>query len=456
MKRIAILISILMCAATLAAQDITGTWSGKADFGLQSLNLVFHIEKTDGGYSATMDSPDQNASGIEASSASFEGDTLRIAVSRIGFSYTGVLDGDKITGALTQRGATFPLDLKRGSFAYNRPQEPLPPYPYISEEVVFENKKAGIKLAGTLSVPESGGKFPAVVLITGSGPQNRDEEIMGHKPFLVLADYLTRRGIAVLRFDDRGFGESEGDFASATTADFATDASAAVDYLRTRKEIDKKKIGVAGHSEGAAAAFMTAANRRDIAFVISMAGAGMDGGELLMWQNNDILKAEENTPENFTDYYVATLGRAYEIVRTHEPEFLAANADSLAGVVMRPSLYYKQTRENISRIFVQASQAWFNFFIKYDPTTDIRRVKCPVMAINGNKDLQVSSDNLSLIAFALQESDNWRLNIREYPGLNHLFQTSETGKIQEYGKIEETISPRVLEDIAEWIPKALR
>lgn len=456
MKRIATLIALVICIVPLRAQDITGTWSGKADFGLQSLNLVFHIEKTDGGYSATMDSPDQNAYGIGASSASFDGDTLRIAVSRIGFSYTGVLNGETVEGSFSQRGAVFPLDLKRGGVVYNRPQEPTPPYPYISEDIVFENKKAGIKLAGTLTVPEKGGKFPAVVLITGSGVQNRDEEIMGHKPFLVLADYLTRRGIAVLRFDDRGSGSSEGNFASATTADFASDASAAVDYLRGRVEIDKKKIGLAGHSEGAAAAFMTAANRRDIAFVISMAGGAMQGDEILIRQNYLTLNAEESTPENFTHYYIGTLERTYEIIKAYEPEFLAANADSLAVVSTRPSLYYRQTLENIRQIFAQASQPWLNFFIKYDPKEDIRRVKCPVMAINGNKDMQVDPENLRLISSTLQEAGNRRLNIREYPGLNHLFQSCETGKIQEYVKIEETISPRVLEDIAEWIPQALR
>ena len=440
-----------MSAATLQAQDITGSWNGKAEFGLRSLRLVFHIERTAGGYSATMDSPDQGAKGIPASSASFERDTLRIAVSQIDFTYTGVPEGNKMRGSVTQRGNTYPLNLERGDVVLNRPQEPKPPYPYRSEDVVFENGAAGIKLAGTLTMPSEGKKFPAVVLLTGSGAQNRDEEMLGHKPFLVLADHLTRQGIAVLRFDDRGFGQSEGDRSTATTADYATDASAAVDYLRTRKEIDKKKIGLLGHSEGAALAFMTAAERHDVAFVVSMAGAAMPGDEILIRQNRDILKAEKDVPEGYVDYYIETLRKTYDMVRLHDAKYLKANADRLASEVTGPSLYYVQTHDNIRQILEQASQPWLNFFVKYDPAKDIRRVTVPVMALNGNRDLQVSPGNLALIESALREAGVERFSIKEYPGLNHLFQTSQTGKVQEYGQIEETVSPRVLEDIANWI-----
>ncbi len=451
MRRLTLLFALIMSVAALQAQDITGSWNGKAELGIHRLTMVFHIEKTGAGYSSKMDSPDQGVKGIPVDQTSFTGDTLRITISRINFTYTGILKGGAIKGSFTQHGVTFPLDLERGDIVLNRPQEPKPPYPYRSEDVVFENKQAGIRLAGTLTMPSEGKKFPAVVLLTGSGAQNRDEEIMGHKPFLVLSDYLTRQGIAVLRFDDRGFGESGGDRAETTTADYATDASAAMDYLRTRKEIDKKKIGLAGHSEGAAVAFITATKRHDAAFVVSMAGAAMPGDEILIRQNRDILNAEPNVPEGYVDYYIETLRRTYDIVKTSEPAFLKANADSLAGVVTRPSLYYKQTREQIRQIFDQLSEPWFVFFVRYDPAEDIRRVTVPVMALNGNRDLQVNSANLALIEMALREAGVERFSIKEYPGLNHLFQTSQSGRIQEYGQIEETISPRVLEDIAAWI-----
>ncbi len=450
MKRLTLLFALIMSVAALHAQDITGPWNGKAEFGLRSLRLVFHIEKTGGGYSATMDSPDQGVKNRKVSSVAFSRDTLRIGIAQIDFTYTGVKKGDKIVGAFTQRGATFPLDLERGDVVLNRPQEPKPPYPYRSEDVVFENKQAGIKLAGTLTMPSEGKKFPAVVLLTGSGAQNRDEEIMGHKPFLVLADYLTRQGIAVLRFDDRGVGGSEGDLRSATTADLATDASVAMDYLRTRKEIDKKKIGLAGHSEGAALAFMTAANRHDVAFVVSMAGAAMPGDEILIRQNRDILRAEK-TDDAFIDYYIDILHKVYDTVRAQPAQYLKDNAARLADEVTGPSFYHSVVKGQVEQLFTELSTPWLNFFAKYDPAEDIRRVQCPVMALNGNRDLQVSSSNLALIEKALREAGVERFSIKEYPGLNHLFQTSQTGKVQEYGEIEETVSPRVLEDIGAWI-----
>ncbi len=451
MKRLTTLLISIIGIAALQAQDITGSWNGKAEIGPRSIRLVFHIEKTGGGYSATMDSPDQGAKGIPVSSATFTDGTLTISIPQLGFKYTGMLSGDRLKGSFTQSGDIFTLDMDRGDVVLSRPQEPKPPFPYRSEAAVFENKHAGIRLAGTLTMPAGGKKFPAVVLLTGSGPQNRDEELAGHKPFLVLADYLTRQGMAVLRFDDRGFGESGGIFAGSTTADFATDAAAAIDYLRTRKEIDKKKIGLLGHSEGAAVAFITAAGRRDLAFVVSMAGAAMPGDEILIRQNRDILNAEPNMPEGYVDYYIEILRRTYDTAKSNEPGFLKANADSLAGAVTRPSLYYMQTREQIRQIFSQLSEPWFISFLDYDPADDIRRVTAPVMAINGDKDLQVSSENLAIMESVLREAGIEQFCIKEYPGLNHLFQTSPTGRIQEYGQIEETISPRVLEDIAEWI-----
>lgn len=453
MKRIISSIILIISTQAVFSQGITGTWSGKADFGLNKLPIVFHIEKTDEGYSSKMDSPDQNVKGVQVASTSFTQDTLRIEIPQIAFTYTGVLKGNRIEGQFDQRGMRLPLNLDRGDFARNRPQEPKPPYPYRSEEVVFDNKKEGFKLAGTLTMPREGKKFPAVVLITGSGAQNRDEEIMGHKPFLVLADHLTRNGIAVLRFDDRGVGKSEGSMKDHTTADFATDAAAAMDYLRSRKEIDKRKIGLAGHSEGGAIAFMLAAQRKDVAFVVSMAGPALPGDEIIIRQNRDILEAEDGSPEGFIDYYIDILGKVYDTVRARPAEYLRDNAGRLAADVTGPSLYHTVVKGQVEQLFTELSTPWLNYFVQYDPAQSILDTRCPVMAINGNRDLQVSSENLAVIESLLRQSGNERFNIREYPGLNHLFQNSRTGKVQEYAEIEETISPRVLEDISTWILK---
>lgn len=456
MKRIFFLLALTLSVSATGAQDITGKWNGAINTGVSKLRLIFDISAVDGGFRTSMVSIDQTSLSIPASTTIYSAPELTVRFDNLNAVFKGNLseDGATIEGTFTQNNYPFALKLVPGDIELKRPQTPQPPYPYRSEDVVFENRQAGIKLAGTLTMPSEGKKFPAVVLISGSGAQNRDEEIAGHKPFMVLADYLTRQGIAVLRFDDRGFGESGGNFAEATSADFATDAAAAVDYLRSRREIDKKKIGMAGHSEGARVAFKVAAERRDIAFVISMAGAGMPGDSILIHQNRDILNAEESVPDGYVDYYIAALERLYKVVRKHEPGYLAANADSLAGTLTEPSLYYTQTREQLRQILIQVSSSpWLYAFVKDDPVEDIRRVACPVMAINGNRDLQVSSANLAHIESALRSSDNVRFNIREYPGLNHLFQTSQTGKIQEYALIEETISPRVLEDIGKWILK---
>lgn len=430
-------------------RNMAGTWSGKADIWGTSLRLVFHIAE-DG---ATMDSPDQGATGIPVTTTTFSGDTLRLSVASIGLSYTGVLKNGVIEGAFTQRGAKFTLDLTRGDVVLNRPQEPRGPFPYRSEEVAFENPAAGITLAGTLTTPSEGGRFPAVVLLTGSGAQNRDEEILGHKPFLVLADHLTRRGIAVLRFDDRGVGGSGGDPRTATTADFATDAAAALDYMHNRREIDPARTGLAGHSEGGLIAFIAAARHPEkIAFVVSIAGPGVRGDSVLIMQTEDIVVAQGIPSEKLPEM-MAKQRRAYSLIFDNTPEFVEADIDSLAslaepGFASLPDDIKKQIRGGMLTL----NAPWPRFFAKYDPAGDLEKIDCPVLAINGDKDLQVrASVNLAAIRAGLEAGGNTAVTTVEYPGLNHLFQTTETGAVEEYGTIEETISPQVLNDIADWI-----
>lgn len=339
-----------------------------------------------------------------------------------------------------------------------RPQEPRPPFPYRTEEVTFENPEAGITLAGTLTMPFKGRKFPAVVLLTGSGAQNRDEELFGHKPFLVLADHLTRSGIAVLRFDDRGVGGSGGDPATSTSVDFATDAAAAIEYLRTRREIDHGKTGLAGHSEGGFIAFMTAATHPDeVAFVVSMAGPGVSGEEVSVMQVEDIMLAR-GTPAETAKMYADKQRRDLEMFYDLDPGVVEANIDSIAAVMV-PGFDFlvDDIKEKARAQILGSNSPWARFFMAHDPAVDLIRVKCPVLALNGDKDLQIrASVNLPAIDYALEAGGNTDFEAIEYPGINHLFQTSETGAIEEYGQIEETISPAVLEDIADWILKIMR
>ncbi|HUH45644.1 MAG TPA: alpha/beta hydrolase, partial [Arenibacter sp.] len=252
-KKVVLTLIIGFISLSGLGQDISGAWNGVLKVQGIQLRLVFNIDKTANGYIATMDSPDQGTNGIPVTTTSFDNSLLKISIASAGIEYEGVLDQDHIiNGNFRQAGQSFPLSLSKSEKVEKsvRPQEPIKPYPYYEEEIYFENREDAVKLSGTLTLPRKDGFFPAVILISGSGPQNRDEELMGHKPFLVLSDYLTKNGIAVLRYDDRGVGASTGDFKTATSLDFSKDAEAGVQYLKTRKEIDTKKIGLIGHSEG--------------------------------------------------------------------------------------------------------------------------------------------------------------------------------------------------------------
>jgi pimeloyl-ACP methyl ester carboxylesterase len=324
--------------------------------------------------------------------------------------------------------------------------------------VTFTNHEAGITLAGTLTMPARGRHFPAVVLLTGSGAQNRDEEILGHRPFLVLADHLTRRGIAVLRFDDRGIGGSGGDPTTATTADFATDAAAAIDYLRSRREINRQKIGMAGHSEGAAIAFMTAADHPEkAAYVVSMGGVGVGGLEISVMQFEDSARAQ-GMSEEMARMYGEKQRRDLTTFMSLDPEVIESRTDSVAALIVPGFNFLTDEIKQKARIQIRGSNSpWARFFMTHDFTGDITRVKCPVLAVGGDKDRQVrSSVNLPAIRAALEAGGNTRITTTEYPNLNHLFQTTETGRIDEYATIEETFSPRVMEDIADWILQTVR
>lgn len=459
---------LFLMFSLLPAQDsrISGVWQGSLKVQGFELRIVFHLAKSEkGDWTATMDSPDQGATGIHVDSVKFSNEIVRLTVLRVLGVYNGKLEpGDStIKGNWSQSGATFPLDLKRATapIEVKRPQEPHPPYPYMEEEVTFPNKKAGIRLAGTLTLPKQGGPFAAVVMISGSGPQDRDENIFNHKPFKVIADDLTRNGIAVLRYDDRGKAGSSGDFSTATTIDFASDALAAIKYLKSRKDIDHAKIGLIGHSEGGLIAPMVAEESHDVGFIVLLAGPSLMGKDIILLQDSLISLAngipietiKKNREMASTMYSIVESESDTGVMRQKLTSFLrSAVKESEDG-----SASDKAREEGIARTVQQLSSPWFRFFLFYDPVPALMKVDCPVLALNGTKDLQVPFRvNLEGIERAVKEGGNSRVTIRELPGLNHLFQRAETGAPSEYVKIEETFAPEALTEIREWIRSVVK
>jgi dienelactone hydrolase len=318
------------------------------------------------------------------------------------------------------------------------------------------NERDGINLAGTLTLPEKGTKFPAVVMVTGSGAQNRDEEIMGHKPFFVIADYLTRNGIAVLRCDDRGTAASQGTHATATNEDFATDTEAMVNYLRSRKEINAKKIGIIGHSAGGIIAFIVAKKDPSIAFVVSLAGAGVRGDSLMLKQV-ELISKSQGMPDAVWQGMKPSIRNRYAILQQTDktPEELQKELYADVTKTMSPEqLKDLNTIQQLSAQISSMTSPWYLHFMRYDPAQDLKKLKCPVLALNGEKDIQVDAAmNLAAIQERITGNGNKNVTVKAYPNLNHLFQTCEKGTLAEYGQLEETINPEVLKDIIEWIRK---
>lgn len=464
MKRI-ITLFILLTSLSLSAQNIIGKWQGNLIVPGGKLRLVININQGLAGYTATMDSPDQGAKDLPVDKIDFTDNTLTFAITAANISYKGKLENSIIKGTFNQNGYSLALDLSQGEIVTakaKRPQEPKAPSPYHSEDITFKNAKANITLGGTLTLPKKEGNFPAVVLISGSGSQDRNEEIMEHKPFLVLADHLTKNGIAVLRFDDRGVGASGGNPANATSADFATDAQAAFDYLKTRKEINKKEIGFIGHSEGGLIAQLLAEKNPDAAFIVLMAGPGIQGSELMVLQNYMIGKAD-GIPENELTTMGATLRKAYTVITTENDEKLRkAAVTEIFTKEFGPFFASKGVpKDEIGRVVQgqveQLTSPWFVYFLKYNPAPVLEKIKCPVLALNGEKDLQVAATaNLDGISRAAEKSGNKKVTVKKFPGMNHLFQECTTGSIQEYGQIEQTLSPTVLAEISGWINKQVK
>jgi fermentation-respiration switch protein FrsA (DUF1100 family) len=424
---------------------MVGSWRGiLTPANGSTLHLVFTIVSDPHGYlTGTLISADQSPQPIPFQAAYADG-IVDIKVSAVGGSFHGRMHGDTIKGAWTQSGAVIPLNLTRSANAYAppvRPQNPKPPFPYTASSVTFPGEAANVVLAGTLTVPPGVGPFPAVILIAGSGPNDRDETVFGHRPFLVLADYLTRRGVAVLRYDKRGIGKSSGDYIDATTADFARDATAAVTYLKSITDINSARIGLIGHSEGGIIAPLCASSSSDVAFIVLMAGTGVRGDKLLERQMSQIggMEAGNSKSLQATVKFVST---EYEVLTDprHEDDATVVLADKAKESGLSPK----------SAMILLSP--WFRYMMTYDPRSALLNVKCPVLAIGGSKDLQVDPDqNLPAIESALKEGGNKDYTVKELTGLNHLFQPAVTGLPTEYAKIDTTIDPSALELIGDWV-----
>lgn len=456
---VALVTTLLLCPCLYAQQDISGKWTGS--FSGQEM-LIFHFKKEKEALSGTFDSPKQGAFGMGMTSVILSGDSLIITVLPIHASYKGKLVNDTtINGNWYQGAGVLPLAFIRTP--ERRPQTPVPPFSYNSEDVEYDNADKTVHFGATLTFPKKGGPFVTAILLTGSGQEDRDETIMGHKPFAVIADHLTKNGYAVLRIDDRGLGKTTGSLQGITSHDFARDVEAAIDYLKRRKEIDSNKIGLIGHSEGGLIAGITATNReQDVHFIISLAGPGVKGAALLVAQNEKIL-AEQGVPEAGIAFYKKFL---HEVT-----DSMTLQSDS-AAIFKQATVTYNRLKQNTPDSVLRTlgifselqaialfknlagnfSTSWMKYFITSDPGHYIQQLSCKYLALNGSEDIQVvAALNLAGIEAALQKSRSKDYATKELKGLNHLFQHCQSCTVAEYGKLEETFAPEALNTITEWL-----
>lgn len=447
-----------------------GTWKGKLNVGIE-LRIVFHItEDGKGGLVATADSPDQAAYGLKCDATTIFNNEVTIKMTELKATFNGKLLNDStIDGSFIQQVA-ITLILKKKTektIERKRPQTPQPPFPYKSEDVEYYNADKSLKYGATITTPEGNGPFPAAVLITGSGAQDRNETFFDHKVFAVIADHLTRKGFIVLRVDDRGVGKSTGKFAVATTEDFAKDVSSSMDYLLSKTKVDKKKVGLIGHSEGGMIAPMVAMKRKDINFIVLMAGPGVNIIDLMAEQNAAIAKSNGVSEETIKEIRPLFKEAAATILEASDSinaiKNLTAFTEKWAATKSKEMLKElnfetaKQRINYINEMVKQFQSPWFRYFIRFRPSQYLKQLKCKVLAINGDKDIQViSRQNLPGIEAALKKSKSKVYQIKELPGLNHLFQSCKQCTLNEYGELEETISPDVLNIISNWLEKNVK
>lgn len=453
----------LLAAHPLAAQQspLVGEWGGALEVPGATLRLALTVADSAGTLHARFRSVDQGDAEF-AATVRTAGDSAIIEAARVGATFRAVLVGrDTLRGEWAQGAGTLPMMMTRGALprgrAMLRPQHPRPPYPYRSEEVTVESVP-GVRLAGTLTLPTGAGPHPGVVLVTGSGAQDRDETLLGHKPFLVLSDHLTRNGIAVLRLDDRGTGQSTGSFAAATSEDFARDASAALRWLRARPEVKDDAVGIVGHSEGGMIGPMVAARYPDdVNFLVLLAGPGMPSAELLMLQGALISRAGGESEAEVQRTIALQRELFSAIAQTADSTALHARLREISARFRASLTAEERAQPGYSDATMEATlgtlvSPWYRWFIRYDPAPALRATRVPVLALNGSLDLQVPPDeNLAGIVQGLRAAGNRDVTTEELPGLNHLFQTATTGAPSEYAQIEETMAPVVLERVTAWI-----
>ena len=448
MKTKLFLITLFAIFQSIYAQDISGSWKGDLEVQGTRLPLIFNIHKDGNGYKSVFDSPMQGAKAISIQKTDFQNNEITFDASNLGITYKGKLKGNKIEGNFFQNGMILPLNLERKTNAeplMNRPQTPKPPFDYDTEEVNFNNETEGNKLAGTLTTSKSFSKnSPIVVMITGSGPQNRDEELFGHKPFLVIADNFAKKGIATLRLDDRGIGNSEKGKAGPTTADFAGDISSAVNFLAKR---GYKNVGLLGHSEGGMIAPMVAAKNKKVKFLVLMAAPGTPIDELLVQQNYNGGKLVGMSEKDLQNAKTSNQ-TIYKFIR----DYNGNNYENDVKKFLNENFKDKMGETEINAVGKQTKSNWFRYFIKFTPDLYLSQIKIPVLALNGSLDFQVpAKENLVAIKKSLTKANNKNFETLEIEGKNHLFQTAKTGSFSEYGQIEETISPKVLDKMSAWI-----
>ncbi|MFT3979104.1 MAG: alpha/beta fold hydrolase [Ferruginibacter sp.] len=475
MKHLFSILSFIFFSFNVFAQSdrYTGTWEGDLDAGIQKLRLVFAISSRDNGsLKFAMQSPQQSAMYMTADTAYIDAvGQLFMEMKKFGISFKGSLQDDSTLSGEFVQGKAFPMQLKKVVKASavekpKRPQTPRAPFPYKSMDISFANKNNSIRFGGTLTVPDTsdGKKYPAVILITGSGAQDRDETMMGHKPFAVIADYLSRNGIAVLRVDDRGVGKTTGNPAMSTSQDFADDKEAALDYLEKNKWIDPKRIGLIGHSEGGMIAPLLAAKRKDIKAIVLLAGPGINGAELLAKQNVAIFRSNGVDAAAADAYGIMFKEMINRIIRAKDSAAaLAAATAVLEKWNVDPAtkkLFKVDTKENrttfAGEMVDELYSPWFKYFLAYEPAPALKKLSCNVLALNGSRDIQVlPQPNLAGIENALKKSRSKSYEVKEVPGLNHLFQACNACTLDEYAKLEESFSPQVLSIINDWLQKNL-
>lgn len=464
MNRLLIPLMLLAFPALAQAPPLAGNWAGTLEVGSARLRLVLHVATGDSGLTAKIDSVDQGAMGLPVTTITQQGTQVRLELRSLMASYEGRVskDGGEISGEWRQGGAALPLVFKRSEAGLARPQEPKKPYPYHEDEVFVENKAGGVRLAGTLTLPNGKGPFPAVMLLTGSGAQDRNEAVFGHRPFLIVADHLTRQGIAVLRCDNRGIGGSTGNLANATYEELAGDAQAGVEFLKSRKEINARQIGLAGHSEGASIGMIAASRSAEVAFLVLLAGPGV-GGEQLLYEQSRIIATVPGGSERAVALNRKLQETMFGVIKRETNREAAEKKLGEAIKAFGASLSDEDRQASPALMTAAERQipatltAAFRSLLLFDPVPVLAKLKCPVLVLSGELDVQVPpKQNLPPIAAALEAGGSRDYAIVKVRGLNHLFQTAQTGSVLEYAKIEETFAPAALNVLSNWILRHTR